>query len=156
MAIDDQPILLVEDDPDAAALTVLALRRAHVGNTIVIARDGGDALDHLFGTGRYDGRDPLDTPALVLLDLELPRVDGLEVLRRVRDDERTRHLPVVILTASDDDRDRTAGFDLGANAFVPKPVAFADFVDAIRRVGIAWLLLAEAPKGAVMDRPPGR
>jgi two-component system response regulator len=138
-------ILLVEDNPDDEALTLRALRRANVGNDIVVARDGVDALECLFGTGAYAGRDTSDLPQVVLLDLKLPRIDGLEVLRRVRADERTRLLPVVILTSSNEERDRIDGYKLGANSYVRKPVDFNEFVDAVRQLGLYWLLLNQPP-----------
>jgi two-component system response regulator len=138
-------ILLVEDNPDDEALTLRALRRANVGNDIVVARDGVDALEYLFGTGAYAGRDTSDLPQVVLLDLKLPRIDGLEVLRRVRADERTRLLPVVILTSSNEERDRIDGYKLGANSYVRKPVDFNEFVDAVRQLGLYWLLLNQPP-----------
>jgi two-component system response regulator len=138
-------ILLVEDNPDDEALTLRALRRANVGNDIVVARDGVEALDYLFGTGSYAGRDTRELPQVMLLDLKLPRIDGLEVLRRVRADERTRILPVVILTSSNEDRDRIDGYTLGANSYVRKPVDFNEFVDGVRQLGLYWLLLNQPP-----------
>lgn len=141
----DKSILLVEDNPDDAALTVHALETNKIGNTLVIAADGVEALDYLFGTGSHAGRDPADQPAVVLLDLKLPRIDGLEVLRRVRADERTRLLPVVILTSSNEEEDRIRGYALGANSYVRKPVDFDDFVRAAGQLGLYWLLLNQAP-----------
>lgn len=141
----DKSILLVEDNPDDAALTVHALETNKIGNTLVIARDGVEALDYLFCTGTYAGRDPDDHPAVVLLDLKLPRIDGLEVLRRVRAEERTRLLPVVILTSSNEEEDRIKGYALGANSYVRKPVDFDDFVRAAGQLGLYWLLLNQAP-----------
>lgn len=138
-------ILLVEDNPDDAALTIHALETNKIGNTLVVARDGVEALDYLFGTGSYAGRPPTDLPAVVLLDLKLPRIDGLEVLRRVRSDERTRLLPVVILTSSNQEEDRIEGYSLGANSYVRKPVDFDDFVRAAGQLGLYWLLLNQAP-----------
>jgi two-component system response regulator len=145
MATDHHVILLVEDNPDDETLTVRALRRANVSNGIVVARDGVDALDYLFGTGSHAGRDPRELPQVMLLDLKLPRIDGLEVLQRVRADERTRLLPVVILTSSNEERDRIDGYRLGANSYVQKPVGFTEFVDAVGRLGLYWLLLNQAP-----------
>jgi len=138
-------ILLVEDNPDDEALTLRALRRAKVGNEIVVTHDGVEALDYLFGTGAHAGRDTRELPQVMLLDLKLPRIDGLEVLRRVRADARTRVLPVVILTSSNEDRDRIAGYELGANSYVRKPVDFNEFVDAVRQLGLYWLLLNQPP-----------
>lgn len=141
----DKSILLVEDNPDDAALTVHALETNKIGNTLVIARDGVEALDYLFCTGAHAGRDPADLPAVVLLDLKLPKVDGLDVLRRVRAEERTRLLPVVILTSSNEDEDRIKGYALGANSYVRKPVDFDDFVRAAGQLGLYWLLLNQTP-----------
>jgi two-component system response regulator len=138
-------ILLVEDNPDDEALTLRALRRANVGNDIVVARDGVEALDYLFGTGAHAARDTRALPQVMLLDLKLPRIDGLEVLRRVRADDRTRILPVVILTSSNEERDRIEGYTLGANSYVRKPVDFNEFVDAVRQLGLYWLLLNQPP-----------
>lgn len=137
----DDWILLVEDSPDDEMLTVRALRRAGLDDDIVVAHDGVEALDYLFATGTQAGRDGRRLPQVMMLDLKLPRIDGLEVLRRVRENERTRLLPVVILTSSDEDRDRLAGYELGANSYVWKPVDFNDFAEAIRQLGLYWLLL---------------
>ena len=142
---DDKTILLVEDNPDDEALTLRALKRANVRNHVVVARDGVEALDYLFGTGTHAGRDARDTPQVVLLDLKLPRLDGLEVLRRLRADPRTKLLPVVILTSSTEDQDRIAGYELGANSYVRKPVDFSQFVEAVRQLGLYWLLLNQPP-----------
>ncbi|MCL5060004.1 MAG: response regulator [Candidatus Thermoplasmatota archaeon] len=143
--MNDKSILLVEDNPDDAALTVHALETNKIGNTLVIARDGVEALDYLFCTGPYAGRDSKDSPAVVLLDLKLPRIDGLEVLRRVRTTEHTRLLPVVILTSSNEEEDRIKGYALGANSYVRKPVDFDDFVRAAGQLGLYWLLLNQPP-----------
>jgi two-component system response regulator len=140
-------ILLVEDDPDDEALTLRALRRGGVQHTLVLARDGVEALDYLFGTGPYAGRDLEVMPLVVLLDLKLPRLDGLEVLRRIRAEERTRFLPVVILTSSDEERDRLEGYRHGANSYVRKPVDYDQFAEAVRQLGLYWLLLNEPPPG---------
>ena len=142
---DNSVILLVEDNPDDEILTLRALRRANVGNDIVVARDGVEALDYLFGTGGHAGRDTRELPHVMLLDLKLPRIDGLEVLRRVRADDRTRVLPVVILTSSIEERDRIEGYRLGANSYVQKPVDFTEFVEAVRQLGLYWLLLNQPP-----------
>ncbi|HEX9800495.1 MAG TPA: response regulator [Thermoanaerobaculia bacterium] len=138
-------ILLVEDNPDDEALTLRALRKHNLGNEVVVARDGAEALDYLFATGPHAGRDASATPQLVLLDLKLPKLDGLEVLRRVRSDERTRLLPVVVLTSSREERDLIDSYRLGANSYVRKPVDFNEFVEAARQLGLYWLLLNEPP-----------
>jgi two-component system, response regulator len=138
-------ILLVEDNPDDAALTLRALKKSHIRNEIVLACDGVEALDYLFATGSHAGRDPADLPEAVLLDLRLPKVDGLEVLRRLRTDPRTRHLPVIILTGSRDDRDVAASYASGANSFICKPVDFAQFAEAVRQLSLYWLLLNVPP-----------
>ena len=140
-------IMLVEDNPDDEALTVRALRKSNVINEIVIARDGVQALDYLFGVGVHAGRDTKDLPQVVLLDLKLPKLDGLGVLRRLRADERTKLLPVVILTSSIEEQDRANGYDLGANSYVRKPVDFDQFVAAATQLGLYWLVLNEpAPR----------
>jgi two-component system response regulator len=138
-------LLLVEDNPSDEKLTLRAFKKSGVSNDIVVVRDGAEALDYLFGTGKFDGRDTTALPAVVLLDLKLPRIDGLEVLRRVRADERTKCLPVVILTASKEHEDIARGYSLGANAYVRKPVDFAEFAEAAKTVGLFWLLLNEPP-----------
>jgi CheY-like chemotaxis protein len=143
--VDDKTILLVEDNPDDEALTLRALRKAGVRNAVVVARDGVEALDYLLGTGAYAGRDLAVMPQVILLDLKLPRIDGLEVLKRLRANERTKLLPVVILTSSTEDQDRIAGYRLGANSYVRKPVDFSQFVDAVRQLGLYWLLLNQPP-----------
>jgi CheY-like chemotaxis protein len=141
-------ILLVEDNPDDEALTRRALAKNNITNELVVAHDGVEALDFLLGTGPHAGRDTRDTPQVVLLDLKLPRVDGLEVLRRLRADDRTRLLPVVILTSSKEERDLVNGYSLGANSYVRKPVDFNQFLEAARQLGLYWLLLNEpAPQG---------
>jgi two-component system response regulator len=138
-------ILLVEDNPDDEALTLRALHKSKVANSITIARDGVEALDYLFGTGAHAGRDVSELPQVVLLDLKLPKVDGLEVLRRIRADERTRMLPVVILTSSKEEQDMANAYTNGANSYVRKPVDFNQFVDAIGQLGLYWLVLNEVP-----------
>lgn len=145
--IDQRVILLVEDNPDDEALAIRALKRHHIGNEIVIARDGVEALDYLFGTGEYAGRDVSLRPAVVLLDLKLPRIDGLEVLRRVREHELTRLLPVVVLTTSNEERDLLDSYSLGCNSYIRKPVDFLQFSEAIRQLGMYWLLMNEPPPG---------
>jgi two-component system, response regulator len=138
-------ILLVEDNPDDELLTLRALKKSGVSNEVVVAHDGVEALDYLFGSGPYAGRDPAVMPQLILLDLKLPRVDGLEVLKRLRSDERTRRLPVVILTSSKEQQDMLDGYGLGANSYIRKPVDFQEFVVAVRRLGLYWLLLNQPP-----------
>lgn len=140
-----QLILLVEDNPDDVLLTRRAFERSHVSNEIVVVRDGEEALDFLFATGAHAQRDTTRTPAVVLLDLKLPKLDGLEVLRRLRAEPRTRRLPVVILTSSREQRDLVASYDLGANSFVQKPVDFEQFAEAARQLGLYWLVLNAAP-----------
>jgi two-component system response regulator len=141
----DKAILLVEDNPDDEALTIRAFKKNNIKNEVIVARDGVEALDYLFGTGPYAGRDVTALPQVVLLDLKLPKVDGLEVLRRVRADERTRILPVVILTSSKEEQDVASGYRLGANSYVRKPVNFDEFLEAARQLGLYWLLLNESP-----------
>uniref|UniRef100_B8HJY0 Response regulator receiver protein n=1 Tax=Cyanothece sp. (strain PCC 7425 / ATCC 29141) TaxID=395961 RepID=B8HJY0_CYAP4 len=141
----DKIILLVEDNPDDEALAIRALKRHHIGNEIVVAHDGVEALDYLFGTGSYLGRDITIKPTVILLDLKLPRIDGLEVLRRLRDDERTRLLPVVVLTTSSEEQDLLHSYSLGCNSYIRKPVDFIQFSEAIRQLGMYWLLMNEPP-----------
>jgi two-component system, response regulator len=138
-------ILLVEDNPDDEALTLRAFRKNNVTNEVVVARDGAEALDYLFGTGTYANRDVTLPPQVIILDLKLPKIDGLEVLRRIRATAQTKLLPVVILTSSNEERDRLESYGLGANSYVRKPVDFAAFVDAVRQLGLYWLLLNERP-----------
>ena len=142
-------ILLVEDNPDDEELTLRALKRNLIANEIIVAHDGQEALDFIFGRAAWQGRDPADLPALILLDLNLPKVDGLSVLRQIRADVRTRRAPVVILTSSNEQQDLIRGYDLGANSYVRKPVAFEEFVEAVRQLGIYWLVLNELPVAAV-------
>lgn len=134
-------ILLVEDNPDDAELTMRAFRKSKILNELVLVRDGVEALDYLFSTGTFSGRDPNASPELVLLDLKLPKVDGLEVLRRMRADDRTRRIPVVVLTSSGEEKDIVTSYDLGANSFVRKPVDFAQFLEAAQQLGLYWLVL---------------
>ncbi len=138
-------ILLVEDNPDDELLTLEALEANSVGNQIVVARNGVEALDYMFARGEYEGRDIADMPAVVLLDLKLPKLDGLEVLKQIRANEVTRLQPIVILTSSNEEEDRVKGYSLGANSYVRKPVDFDDFVQAVGRLGLYWLLINEAP-----------
>lgn len=141
--MNEKPILLVEDNPDDEVLTLRAFGKNHIANPVVVARDGVEALDYLFGTGTYAGRDAAASPAVVLLDLKLPRIDGLEVLRRVRADERTALLPVVILTTSREQQDIFEAYSLGANSYIRKPVDFDKFIEAIGQIGLYWLGLNE-------------
>lgn len=138
-------ILLVEDNPDDEALAIRALKRHHVGNEIVVARDGVEALDYLFGTGTYADREIGLLPTVVLLDLKLPRIDGLEVLRRIRESDATSLLPVVVLTTSNEERDLLDSYSLGCNSYIRKPVDFLQFSEAIRQLGMYWLLMNEPP-----------
>jgi len=142
-------ILLVEDNPDDEELTLRALHRNLIANEVISLHDGQEALDFIFGRAAWEGRDPADLPALILLDLNLPKVDGLSVLRQIRADVRTRRAPVVILTSSNEQQDLIRGYDLGANSYVRKPVAFEDFVEAVRQLGVYWLVLNELPVAAV-------
>lgn len=138
-------ILLVEDNPDDVKLTLYALKEHNIANRVVVVSDGVEALDYLFGTGAYTGRDVSDRPAVVLLDLKLPRVDGLEVLRRLRADRYGRRQPVVVLTNSKEEQDLVSSYDLGANSYILKPVDFDRFTEAVRHLGLYWLLLNEPP-----------
>ena len=138
-------ILLVEDNPDDELLAIRALEKNNIMNEVVVARDGAEALDYLFGAGAYTGRDMSVMPQIILLDLKLPKIDGLEVLRRLRNNERTKLLPVVVLTSSKEDRDLTECYSLGANSYIRKPVNFDQFTEAIRQLGLYWLVLNESP-----------
>ncbi|MEH2178332.1 response regulator [Nostoc sp.] len=138
-------ILLVEDNPDDEALTLRALKKNNILNEVVIARDGVEALDYLFGKGVYADRDMSVMPNLILLDLKLPKMDGLEVLRHLRTDDRTKILPVVILTSSKEEQDLINGYSLGANSYVRKPVDFSQFSEAVRQLGLYWFVLNESP-----------
>jgi CheY-like chemotaxis protein len=138
-------IMLVEDNADDEALTLRALRKNNIQNEVVVAHDGVEALDYLFGTGIYTERDTRTKPVVVLLDLKLPRVDGLEVLRRLRADARTRFIPVVVLTSSKEEQDLINSYRFGCNSYIRKPVDFVQFVDAVRQLGLYWLVLNEAP-----------
>jgi len=143
--MNDKIILLVEDNPDDVTLTIRALRKNNIMNEVVVARDGAEALDWLFVTGTHAGRDTSLVPQVILLDLKLPKVDGLEVLRRLRADDRTQLLPVVVLTSSNEEQDVIKGYRLGCNSYIRKPVNFEQFADAVRQLGLYWLLLNELP-----------
>ncbi len=136
-------ILLVEDNPDDEELTRLAFKECKFANELIVVRDGQEALDYLFATDKYSGRDICDQPQVVLLDLKLPKVGGLEVLRRIRADERTKFLPVVILTSSKHEQDLVAGYSLGTNSYIQKPVDFNQFIEVVRQLGMYWLVLNE-------------
>ena len=138
-------ILLVEDNPDDVALTMLAFKKSNILNEVVVAKDGVEALEYLFGTGKYEGRDMNIKPQLILLDLKMPKMDGLEVLQRMRSDERTKLLPVVVLTTSSEDKDRIESYKLGANSYIRKPVDFIQFAEAVRQLGLYWIVMNEAP-----------
>ncbi|WP_119071705.1 response regulator [Aggregatilinea lenta] len=138
-------ILLVEDNADDELLTLRALKKSNLGNEIVVARDGVEALDYLFGTGKYMGRNPGERPNLILLDLKLPRINGLEVLERIRSDAQTRLLPVVILTSSVEQEDLLRSYSLGANSYIRKPVDFNQFIRSIQDLGLYWLVLNQPP-----------
>ncbi len=138
-------ILLVEDNPDDVKLTMRALKDANIANEVVLASDGVEAIEYLFGTGKYEGRDASVQPQVILLDLKMPRMDGIETLQRIRADARTKVLPVVILTTSNEDRDRLESYKLGANSYIRKPVDFTQFVEAVKQLGLYWLVLNEAP-----------
>jgi len=141
--MEEKMILLVEDNADDEALTLRALKKNNIGNKVVVVRDGAEALEFLFCSGAYADRDPRDKPQVILLDLKLPKVDGLEVLRRIRADQSTRTLPVVILTSSKEEQDVVNSYLIGVNSYVRKPVDFIQFVEAIRQLGLYWLVLNE-------------
>jgi CheY-like chemotaxis protein len=141
----DKIILLVEDNPDDEMLTLRALKKNNIRNDVVVARDGAEALDYLFGTGAHSGRDTRVLPTMTLLDLKLPKIDGLEVLHRIRADDRTKLIPVVILTSSKEEQDLINGYKQGANSYIRKPVDFAQFTEAMRHLGLYWLVINEPP-----------
>jgi CheY-like chemotaxis protein len=145
MAVSHKVVLLVEDNPDDVALTLRAFRKSNLLNEVVVVGDGVEALDYLFGTGAYAGRDTRVTPQVILLDLKLPRLDGLEVLRGLRADQRTQLLPVIVLTTSVEERDLVESYKLGANSYVRKPVNFSQFIEAVNQLGLYWLVLNEQP-----------
>ena len=142
-AMDSKVILLVEDNANDEALTLRALKRSNIGNEVVVVRDGAEAVEYLLGRGSEAGQVPRELPQLILLDLKLPKLDGLEVLRRIRGEERTRSLPVVIFTSSKEERDIAEGYRLGANSYIRKPIDFAEFAEAVRQLGLYWLILNE-------------
>jgi CheY-like chemotaxis protein len=141
----ERTILLVEDNPDDVALTLRALKQYNIGNEIAVVRDGVEALDYLFATGKYSNCDATIKPAVVILDLKLPKLNGLDVLQRMRTDERTKLIPVVILTSSKEEQDMINGYKFGANSYVRKPVDFNQFVEAARQLGLYWLVINEPP-----------
>ncbi len=143
--MEEKMILLVEDNPDDEALTLRALKKNNIGNNLVVVRDGAEALDFLFGTGAYVDRDIQNLPQIILLDLNLPKIGGLDVLRRIRQEEHTHLLPVVILTSSKEEQDLIKGYSLGANSYVRKPVDFNQFIEAVHQLGLYWLVLNETP-----------
>jgi two-component system response regulator len=144
--VKNKTILLVEDNPDDEALTLRALQKNGIVNEVVVASDGAEALDYLFGTGAHKGRDVSVQPQLILLDLKLPKIDGLEVLKKIRADERTRFNPVVVLTSSSEQRDIVRSYEGGANSYIRKPVDFEQFLDAVKQLGMYWLLLNVLPE----------
>jgi len=143
--MEEKIILLVEDNPDDVELTIRAFKRNNILNKVIVAKDGVEALDYLFGTGAYAGRDLKEAPVVTLLDLKLPKIDGLEVLKRIRGDERTKLFPVVILTSSTEKTDVINGYSLGANSYIRKPLELNQFVEAMRHLGLYWLLWNEPP-----------
>lgn len=143
--MNSRPILLAEDNPDDQQLALRAFKKSNLSNEIIIAKDGVEAIEYLFGTGPYAGSELPPLPAVALLDIKMPRMDGLEVLAAIRENERTRFLPVVILTSSKEEQDIVRGYSLGVNSYVRKPVDFNEFLKAIQHMGLYWLILNEAP-----------
>jgi CheY-like chemotaxis protein len=141
----EKTIMLVEDNPDDEELTLRALRKASIANNVFVSRDGQEALDFLFGTGKHAGRTPLTMPAVVLLDLKLPKLDGIDVLKRMRADPRTKLIPVVVLTSSSEDEDMLRSYQSGANSYVRKPIEFSAFADAVTQLGMYWMLINQTP-----------
>jgi two-component system, response regulator len=156
MNVNERPILLVEDSADDVELTTLALAEAKITNPVVVAMNGVEALDYLFGTGAHAGRDAADQPVVVLLDIKLPLLSGIDVLRRMREDERTRRTPVVMLTSSKEQVDIAATYDLGANSYVQKPVDFENFVVAARQLGLYWTVLNQPAEAGPAGGGPAR
>ena len=145
MSQDDKVVLLIEDNSDDEKLTLRALKKRHISNRVIVARDGAEALDWLFLRGSHANRDPALRPQIVMLDLNLPKISGLDVLRAIRGDPRTQTLPVVVLTSSNEDRDLIESYQLGANSYVCKPVEFVEFTEAVSKLGVYWLLVNEVP-----------
>ena len=143
--MDKATILLIEDNPDDVELTLHAFQKNHMANDVVVVGDGAEGLDYLFGTGKYAGRDADKLPALILLDLQLPKIGGLEVLRKVREDERTKRIPVVILTTSDEEEDIINGYDRGCNSYLRKPVDFTEFMNSVSQLEVYWMVLNTPP-----------
>ncbi len=143
--MDQSTILLIEDNPDDVELTLHAFQKNHMANEVVVAGDGAEGLDYVFGTGKYAGRNADEPPALILLDLQLPKIGGLEVLRKVREDERTKRIPVVILTTSDEEDDVVNGYNGGANSYLRKPVDFNEFVNSVKQLEVYWMVLNTPP-----------
>ena len=143
--MDQTTILLIEDNPDDVELTLHAFQKNNMANEVVVASDGAEGLDYLFGTGKYAGRDADEPPALILLDLQLPKIGGLEVLRKVREDERTKRVPVVIMTTSDEEEDIVNGYNGGANSYLRKPVDFTEFMNAVKQLEMYWMVLNTPP-----------
>jgi CheY-like chemotaxis protein len=143
--MDERLIMLVEDNPDDEELTIMALKESKITNEVIVARDGVEALDYLFFTGQFVGRDPARQPQLILLDLKLPKLNGLEVLQKLRADPRTRIIPVVVLTSSSEEEDIFSSYTFGANSYIRKPVEFKRFVEAVRQIGTYWLYINETP-----------
>jgi two-component system, response regulator len=148
----NKTILLVEDNPDDVELTLQALKKKNIKNEVTVMYDGAEALDFLFGNGKYTGRDLTNLPTLILLDLKLPKIDGLEVLREIRVNELTKHIPVVILTSSKEEQDIINGYSLGVNSYVRKPVDFNQFVEAVNHLGMYWLLINEMPPNRIGEQ----
>jgi CheY-like chemotaxis protein len=145
MGMEEVEILLVEDNPTDAELTMRALKRKNMANQVVWVKDGAEALDFIFATGVYSDRNPEDLPKLILLDLRMPKVDGLEVLQKIKAEEKTRQIPVVVLTSSNEDRDIVESYKLGVNSYVSKPVEFDEFIDAVSTLGFYWMLINNPP-----------
>jgi len=150
--MEKQIILLIEDNPDDVALTLRAFKKSNISNRVIVAKDGLDALDYLHGTGQYSGRETKELPAVVMLDLNLPKLDGLEVLRKIRQDELTALIPVVILTSSAEQKDVVEGYRLGANSYIRKPVDFEQFIEAVKLLGLYWTLWNETPSSSLSGR----
>jgi two-component system, response regulator len=143
--VDSKTILLIEDDPSGVALTKRAFDKARISNRLIVAEDGLEALDYLHGTGAYSSRDISDQPVVTLMDLKLPKLPGIELLRKIRSDPRTRRIPVVVLTSSNEEEDIAASYDLGINSYIRKPVDFSQFASVVEQIGLYWLLLNEPP-----------